>query len=200
MPRILNPELQSPLLYHGLVHLYSPEISAVYGACVVLRDTIKGDRDWLDGNCRHVLPHSYGDHPAVINTEGDQKWFKDGKLHRDGDHPAVINTEGDQKWFKDGKLHRDGDFPAAIRGNGTHIWYRDGKQHRDGDLPAEIRVSGTQAWYRDGKCHRDGDLPAWIWADGEHEWYQEGELQTRVSVLYKYGRRCLTFFENLFSQ
>ena len=175
MPRILNPELQSPLLYHGLVHLYSPEISAVYGACVVLRDTIKGDRAWLDGNCQHVLPHSYGDVP-VVDELGNQDWYRDGKLHRDNDLPAMIRALGTQKWYKDGKLHREGDLPAVIWANGTQNWYKYGKQHRDGDLPAEIWSNGTQVWCKDGKCHRDGDLPAGIGANGTQYWYKDGNL------------------------
>jgi hypothetical protein len=43
-PTILDAELQCPLLHHGLVHLYPREISAVYAACVELRETI--ERDW----------------------------------------------------------------------------------------------------------------------------------------------------------
>ena len=42
MPVVLDPEIQSPLLYHGLVHLYPSKISVVYAACVVSRVTGHG--------------------------------------------------------------------------------------------------------------------------------------------------------------
>ena len=93
MSTILDPELQTPLLHHGLVHLYPPEISVVYAACVELRETIEGDREWLDLNCRHVWPHSYGDVPVVEKWSG-RRWHKDGKLHRDNDLPDWIDADG----------------------------------------------------------------------------------------------------------
>ena len=126
----------------------------MYGACVVLRDTIKGDRDWLDGNCRRVLPHSYEDRP--VYTYGTSRWYKDGKLHRDGDLPAVICADGTQQWYKEGELHRDGDLPAVIQADGRQYWFRDGERQY---------------------------------------WYEEGKRQTWESVLYRYGRRCLTFLK-----
>jgi len=45
MPTILDPELQCPLLHHGLVLLYPPEIAAVYATCVELRETGSG---WME--------------------------------------------------------------------------------------------------------------------------------------------------------
>jgi len=107
MPTILDPDLQCPLLHHGLVHLYPPEISVVYTTCIELRDTIEGDRAWLDVHCQHVLPHSYGDVPTV-DENGVQRWYRDGKRHRGNDLPAQIWTNGTQFWYKDGKLHRIG--------------------------------------------------------------------------------------------
>jgi len=148
MPTIVDPELLSPLLHHGLMHLYPSEISAVYAVCVVLRETIEGDRAWLDGNCQHLKPHSYGDVP-VVDELGNQAWFKEGKQHRDGDLPAVICVDGSQDWFKDGEKHRDGDLPAEIWADGSQYWYKYGKLHRDGDLPAVICADGTQYWYKD---------------------------------------------------
>ena len=70
MPTILDPELQCSLLHHVLVHLYASEIAAVYAACVELKETIEGDREWLDANCRHLLPHSYGDIPIMDSSDG----------------------------------------------------------------------------------------------------------------------------------
>ena len=174
MSTILDLELQCPLLHHGLVHLYPREITRVYAACVALRETIEGDRAWLDSHCRHVLPHSYGDVPFE-DWSGLRCWYRDGKIHRDGDLPARIKVDGSQSWYKEAKLHRDNDLPAEIRADGTQWWYKDGKIHRDGDLPAATLADGTQKWFREGKEHRDGDLSAAIWADGSQWWYKEGE-------------------------
>jgi len=174
MPTILDPELQSPLLHHCLVLLYPPEISRVYAACVALRETIEGDREWLDGNCRHVWPHSSRGVPTVDWLCGTQKWYRDGELHRDGDLPAEIWANGTQKWYRDGELHRDGDLPAEIWANGSQRWYREGVMHRDGDLPAVTWVDGTQLWYKEGRLHRDRDLPAVIRADGAQFWFKNG--------------------------
>ena len=186
MSTILEIELQSPLLHHGLVHLYPREISRVYGACVALRETIEGDREWLDSNCRHVSPHSHGDVP-IETWPGLQRWYRDGELHRDGDLPAMIKPDGTQRWYKYGKWHRDNDLPAEIWADGTQKWYKYGECHRVGDLPAVIQANGTQYWYRDGKQHRDGDLPAVIYADGTQFWYlhgkphRDGDLPTETS-------------------
>ena len=178
MPPILDPELQCPLLHHGLVHLYPPEISTVYAACVELRDTIEGDRAWLDGNCQHILPHSYGDVPSV-DEGGNQTWYRDGQLHRGGDLPAVIQEDGTQLWYQDGEQHRDGDLPAEIWVSGEQRWCKYGNRHRDGDLPAEIWKDGSQFWYKDGRLQRDWDLPAMIDTDGGQHWYKRGEAAPR---------------------
>ena len=155
---MLEPELQCPLLHHGLVHLYPQEISKVYAACVVLRETIEGDREWLDLNCRHVLPHSYGDVPTM-------------------------NKYGTRCWYWDGRLHRGGDLPVVILADGSQFWYKYGKEHRDGDLPAMIHVDGSKKWCKDGECHRDGDLPAVIFADGSQLWYKDGQEQSRYWLI-----------------
>jgi hypothetical protein len=120
MSTILDPELQCPLLHHGLVHLYSREISAVYAACVELRDAIERDWEWLGDNCQHILPHSYGDVPRVGEL-GTRCWHRDGKLHRGGDLPAVIWSNGVQFWFKNGEHYRDGDLPAVIWSDGEQM-------------------------------------------------------------------------------
>ncbi len=36
------------------------------------------------------------------DPDGTQRWFKDGKLHRE-DGPAIIWPSGYQEWYKDGK-------------------------------------------------------------------------------------------------
>ena len=101
----------------------------MYAACVQLRETIEGDREWLNSNCRHVLPHSYGGVP-VVDSEGNQFWHRDGEYHRAGDLPAKIWVDGSQFWYKDGKQHRDWDLPAEIWADGTQGWYKDGHRYK----------------------------------------------------------------------
>ena len=88
---------------------------------------------------------------------------------------------GDQKWYKNGKLHRD-DGPAIILANGTEKWYQNGKQHRDGG-PAEIWANGctTQRWFQNGQLHRD-DGPAVINKYGEKFWYLDGKQSTEYEL------------------
>jgi hypothetical protein len=102
----------------------------------------------------------------VVDSDGNQCWFRDGKKHRD-DGPAEIWADGSQLWFRDGKLHRD-DGPTIIRPDGTQVWYRNDQPHRD-DGPAVIRPDGTQRWCREGKLHRE-DGPAEVRPDGYQIW------------------------------
>ena len=62
----------------------------------------------------------------------------------------VRYNDGDQYWYRNGRVHRDGDQPAAIWADGRQAWYRDGQQHRDGDIPAVIWADGEQRWYKNG--------------------------------------------------
>lgn len=57
-------------------------------------------------------------------------------LHRLGDKPAIINKDGDQFWYKEGKLYRE-NKPAIILANGRREYYINGKCHREGG-PAVI--------------------------------------------------------------
>lgn len=54
---------------------------------------------------RDAVEHRVGA-PAVIRANGDQFWFRLGKLHRDDDLPAVELTDGTKKWFDTGKCLR----------------------------------------------------------------------------------------------
>ncbi len=84
----------------------------------------------------------------IINDNGDQHWYQNGKLHRDGG-PAIIYANSTQFWYQHGKIHRD-DGPAAIYTDGEQQWYQYGKYHRD-DGPAVICSNGDQFWYLHGK-------------------------------------------------
>jgi len=82
-----------------------------------------------------------------------EKYYKNGGLHRDGDKPSIEGYHEDgtinlRQFHKYGKLHRDGDKPAMV-------WYD---------------VSGTrysEKYYKDGLYHRDGDKPAWVEYDND---------------------------------
>lgn len=119
---------------------------------------------------------------SVEITAEKIKWTRLGKKHRVGG-PAEISTDGTQRWYYDGKLHRgispeaklrgeNDDGPAEIYVNGVQLWYRRGIAHRD-DGPAEIHPSGIKLWYCNGQLHRD-DGPAMIWSRGKPQWYRHG--------------------------
>ena len=61
---------------------------------------------------------------------------------------TVKDESGGQKWYLDGKLHRE-DGPAVIWADGTEEWWLNGKLHREGG-PAVIWPSGAQAWWLNG--------------------------------------------------
>ena len=48
----------------------------------------------------------------IIDSNGTQKWYKEGNLHRD-DGPAIIWSDGTQRWYIDGRFCRE-DGPAVI--------------------------------------------------------------------------------------
>ncbi len=152
--------------------------------------------EWLDRQCIN--------YELLVTTEiidGTEKWYKNGRLHRDNDLPAVITSYGGQVWCKNGERHRDNDLPAIIVDrDGIQVWYKNGKLHRDHDLPAiiltetqkwwrhyELRKdnndilpiigsNGAQYWCQNGQLHRDNDLPAVIRSDGRQEWWRNDKV------------------------
>src|SRR5258708_6492385 len=86
----------------------------------------------------------------------------ENELHREGDQPAIIEPDGSQYWYVNGKLHRENDKPASIRSNGYIGWFYHGLLHRECDNPAVILKDTAQQWYHKGKLHREGDQPASI--------------------------------------
>jgi hypothetical protein len=53
-----------------------------------------------------------------------------GKLHRDNNLPAVVQVNGDKRWYIDGFLHRGNDLPAVILANGHKEWYIFGEKYK----------------------------------------------------------------------
>ncbi len=62
-----------------------------------------------------------------IDADGMQRWFKEGKLHRE-DGPAIIYPDGRQWWYKEGEWHRE-DGPAIIYPDGRQWWYKEGEKY-----------------------------------------------------------------------
>ena len=84
-----------------------------------------------------------------IKTNGSDKWYLDGKLHRE-DGPAIIRADGSQVWYLHGEIHRE-NRPAAIWTNGSEEWYLHGKRHREDGPAAAIGHKGTKLWYLYGE-------------------------------------------------
>ena len=63
---------------------------------------------------------------------------------------AIISSNGDNNWFKDGCFHRDNDLPAIEYANGRKVWYQNDKKHRDNG-PAIVHANGREEWYKNGR-------------------------------------------------
>lgn len=77
-----------------------------------------------------------------IKENGDEEWYKDGKLHRENGPAVIVNNrnwylndkitlkcEGQIKyWYQHGKLHRN-NGPAIIYPNGQEEYYIEGKKY-----------------------------------------------------------------------
>jgi hypothetical protein len=97
--------------------------------------------------------------PGLGDQDVDQSEFMDKPLRKNEviDHGSGVVQEfddGNERWYKNDKLHRDGDKPAVIEADGTQRWYQNGNLHRDDDKPAIIWADGTQEWYRNGVQYR----------------------------------------------
>ena len=181
--------LGQPKLTHRYQHLRQlPHTTTGYDM-----DTWRVRLEWRDsqGNL-----HREGDLPAVIYTNGTQKWYQHGQLHRKHDRPAIIDESKTRSpslfWYQYGQPFREEDRPNVILSNGTQQWCKkdnDPNQddhpylqlhppylHRDQDQPAVIKPDGSKEWYQYGKLHRNDDRPAVISADGTLKWYQYGQL------------------------
>jgi hypothetical protein len=86
-------------------------------------------------------------------------------------HSHIIEEDGTEKYFKNGKLHRETE-PAITYPNGRREWYTDGELDKE-RYPAVITENGTYKWYSFGKLHnRKG--PAIVYPDGSYEFWIEG--------------------------
>lgn len=111
----------------------------------------------------------------LIVTINDKKitYYLGKKIHNFDDLPAIIQPNGTQERYQNGKRHRTNDKPAIILASGPQYWWQKGEIHRDNDSPAIICADGTQKWYKNGVRHRDNG-PAVIYSNGSREWYKNG--------------------------
>ena len=109
-----------------------------------------------------------------------QSWRNsEGKLHR-LDGPAVVDPDGQERWYKNGDLHRE-DGPARVTNIGTQQWYLNGKANRV-DGPAVIYANGTKEWLLNGQLHRlDG--PAIERSNGVKEFFVYGREVTPKTLI-----------------
>ena len=71
---------------------------------VIHRDHDDPAMVWKDGTLmwyKNGVKHRDNDKPAVIFPDGHKEWWFNGKLHRESG-PAIIRTEGQLFYFKDG--------------------------------------------------------------------------------------------------
>jgi hypothetical protein len=145
----LDPDI---FVNHISSRLYREHLENLYWTCRSIHAEIDKSSEYIYKEiCLHHYPHSINDLPAIISTNGNQYWYKEGKIHRDCDLPAVISADGDQYWYKEDERHRDGDLPAVISADGDQYWYKEDELHRDGDLPAIILENGDNYWFTSRK-------------------------------------------------
>ena len=139
------------------LQIYNPNFSITYNHALPLELD-----NWF---AIHEIPLS------EKGPDGSQRFYKNGRVHRDNDLPAEIITNEGRIWSQNGLIHRDVG-PAIIYADRSQHWYQNGLKHRD-DGPAEIDTDGKETWYQNGLKHRD-DGPAEIDADGKETWYWNG--------------------------
>ena len=66
----------------------------------------EGDSDYGSELLVSWLASRVGDTYGIhFLSNGEKKWFKDGKLHRE-DGPAIIKGSGEKRWYLDDKNHK----------------------------------------------------------------------------------------------
>jgi hypothetical protein len=73
---------------------------------------------------------------------------------------CVIEDDGTQAWWLNGRLHRE-DGPAEIFPNGTQAWCIHGNKHRT-DGPALIWADGRKTWWLNDQPYSFNDWLASI--------------------------------------
>lgn len=163
--------LASNIFVHYISKYLFPEhINNCFYSCKEIQKNI--DDNWkfiYEKICLHIQPNGH------CFCSNNQRWYKEGKLHRDGDLPAAIWPNGRQQWYKNGEIHREGDKPAVIYAVGSLFVNVDNDIEYIERSFLGYNEDCTQKWYKFGKLHREEDKPAVIWANGIREWYEEGK-------------------------
>jgi hypothetical protein len=86
------------------------------------------------------------DGPALINSEGEKRWYLHGKLHR-VDGPAIESPFGGYKaWLYHGRLHRV-DGPAIEGLSGHHEWFYLGMKIKCSSTEEFIKILKLKAFW-----------------------------------------------------
>lgn len=73
-----------------------------------------------------LAPHTTGGYTQVSVIGGEQRFLRDGVLHRE-DGPALVSREGDEHWYRHGLRHRVGG-PAVTSRNGATRYFEHGAE------------------------------------------------------------------------
>ena len=83
---------------------------------------------------------------VTVDNDGTNRWYLNGKLHRE-DGPAIENVvEGNNFWYLNGQLHRE-DGPAIEDLDGNKAWYLNGKLVSEQDvlnLSQTLEIEGVK--------------------------------------------------------
>lgn len=92
----------------------------------------------------------------TIDERGNQRWYLNGKLHRE-DGPAIeYCNNGDKYWLIEGRPHRT-DGPATVWSDGSYIWSVNGETHRIDGPAMYIKSMDHEIWFYHGVLYEDVD-------------------------------------------
>jgi len=150
-------------------------------------ENASGHKLWYLENVRYS-EEEFNEKVKMISTystsgSGVEHWrLPNGSLHRENNLPAKEYTDGTQKWFFNGKLHRT-NGPAIEWANGDKYWYLEGIRYSKEEYNEKVKTISTCKIYENGdkrwrlpngKLHRENDLPAAEWLNGSKFWYVNG--------------------------
>jgi len=150
MDKIIESNIKSSILDQTAVIIYTKE--KIYQ----FKEKEKENIDW------DSFDYHREDGPAVVLMQGkeekEERWYKDGLLHREA-APAIVNhIYGTQKWYTYGKLHRE-DGPAIELG-----YYLQNDQWYD---PTDARIFYNE-WYKNGELLNREIIGTWNTSNSEY--------------------------------
>lgn len=127
--------------------------------------TIRGRRPARPATAAAAQPIQVCPPGPVTGKDGSQRWYREGRLHRE-DGPAFVCANGAEYWYLHGRKHREGG-PAVVYPSGQKEWWSHGHMQQL-ELPDQSRY-----WYKEGRRHRE-DGPAVEHTCGKRAFYLEG--------------------------